>query len=174
MYKKTAMHKITKGFIGLCMISCFAFVAEGINVSTKDFTAAIGAWKGTLTYLDYKTGKPYTMPANFLVSINAKNDQQVIFNYQYPDEPKANASDTLTIKENGTLFDEATVTLKKINADGSIQIETERNGIDGNDNKKAVIKHVYLIGSKQFINRKEVKFDGEQNWIKRNEYSFSR
>ena len=168
------MQKMAKCFIGLCIISCFAFVAEVITVSPKDFTAAIGQWKGKLTNLDYKTGKPYTMPANVFVSVNANNNQQIIFAYQYPDEPKANGSDTLEIKGNGSLFDDATVTVKKVNTDGTIRIETERNGIDGNDNKKAIIKHVYLIGSKQFINRKEVKFTGEQNWIKRNEYSFSR
>jgi len=150
------------------------FIQTEPSVSVYDFKPVLGNWKGTLTYLDYSSGKPYTMPANVSISIDTKNNNQIIFSYQYPNEPKSNGSDTLQIKSNGTMLDQATVSLKKINTDGSIQIETERNGIDGNDNKKAILKHVYLISSKQFINRKEVKFMGEQNWIKRNEYNFSR
>ena len=30
----------------------------------KDFEKLSGTWQGTLTYLDYSSGKPYTMPAD--------------------------------------------------------------------------------------------------------------
>jgi hypothetical protein len=30
----------------------------------KDFAKLSGTWGGSLTYVDYSTGKPYTMPAN--------------------------------------------------------------------------------------------------------------
>ena len=156
------------------ILFCLRFIQTEPSVSVDDFKSVLGNWKGTLTYLDYSSGKPYTMPANVSISIDTKNNDQVIFSYQYPNEPKANSSDTLQIKSNGTMFYQATVTLKKINAYRSVQIETEITGIDGNDNKQAILKHVYLMSSKQFINRKEVKFMGEQNWITRNEYNFSR
>jgi hypothetical protein len=114
------------------------------------------------------------MPANVSININTKNSNQIIFSYQYPNEPKANGNDTLEIKKDGTMIDDGKVIVKKINTDGFLQIETERDGIDGNERKKAIIKHIYILSNKIFISRKEVKFIGEQNWIKRNEYSFAR
>ena len=59
-------------------------------VSVKDFKPAFGKWKGTLTYLDYTSGKPYTMPCNIKVSKDGSNAQQLILAFEYPNEPKAN------------------------------------------------------------------------------------
>ena len=63
---------------------------------------------------------------------------------------------------------------KKQLADCTIEIITEKKGIDGNDRKAAIIRHTYLISSKQYVSRKEVQFVGETNWIMHNEYRFSR
>jgi len=152
----------------------FSFTNDPIKISYKDFETAFGNWNGSLTYLDYTSGKPYIMPANVSININTKNSNQIIFSYQYPNESKANGNDTLEIKNDGTMIDDGKVIVKKINTDGFLQIETERDGIDGNERKKAIIKHIYILSNKIFISRKEVKFIGEQNWIKRNEYSFAR
>jgi hypothetical protein len=70
------------------------------------------------------------------------------------------------------LNDEAVVSRKKSN--GVIEIITERTGQDGNENKKALIRHVYSIRKKLIRNRKEVKFEGEEQWILRNEYKMNR
>jgi hypothetical protein len=51
---------------------------------------------------------------------------------------------------------------------------TEVDGNDGNDNKKAVIRHTYLLKSNAFSIIKEVKFEGTDKWIKRNEYQLNR
>jgi len=47
-------------------------------------------------------------------------------------------------------------------------------GADGNENRKAVLKHIYYIDKNSFSIRKEVKFDGEPNFLLRNEYKMSR
>jgi hypothetical protein len=47
---------------------------------------------------------------------------------------------------------------------------TEVDGNDGNDNKKAVLRHTYELKSNTFSVTKEVKFEGSEKWIKRNEY----
>jgi hypothetical protein len=156
------------------IVAAFAFVKDPGRISSDFFKPAFGNWKGTLTYLDYTSGKPFNMLANVSININAKNSNEIIFSYQYPDEPKANGNDTLEIKAEGKMIDDAKVTSTSVSADGTLQIETERYGIDGNDSKKAIIKHVYIISKKSYISRKEVKFIGEQNWIRRNEYSFAR
>ena len=141
-------------------------------VHPADFVSAEGYWKGTLTYLDYSSGKPYSMPASITLSTNKTGE--IYFSFVYPDEPKANSKDTLKITKNGLEFDGATVTSKMRKEDGSLIIITDRDGFDGNDNKKAVIRHVYTIGNTIFNNRKEVKFEGTDKWILRNEYAFTR
>ena len=142
-------------------------------VTVKDFEPAFGRWSGTLTYLDYTSGKPYEMPANMQISINKANPQQLVFSIEYPNEPKANGNDTLVISADGTMLDGATV-VSKDTTDGVLQIVTQKEGMDGNENKKALIRHVYSISKKEFSNRKEVRFEGEEKWIMRNEYKMKR
>jgi hypothetical protein len=142
-------------------------------VFIKDFKTAFGKWTGTLTYLDYTSGKPYTMPANIIIRGDEKNAQQLILSIEYPNEPKANGNDTLVISADGTMLDGAMVVSKEKKG-GVLQVITERIGVDGNERRKAIIRHIYTISKKKFSNKKEVKFDGEERWILRNEYKMSR
>ncbi|MEO7531139.1 MAG: hypothetical protein ABIS69_07000, partial [Sediminibacterium sp.] len=103
-----------------------------ISVTQKDFKPALGSLTGTLTYLDYSSGKPFTMPANITLR-NGANAHEVILALVYPKEPNANGNDTLRIGKGGTEIDGAMVIAKKVQPDGSLQIITERNGVDGND-----------------------------------------
>ena len=159
-------------------VLCFGTLQAQLNesrqaVRTSDFRYALGEWKGSLTYLDYSSGKPFTMPANVTLT-NSANQNELVFAFTYPKEPKANGNDTLHIGNQGMEIDGAAVVSKKVNLDGVLEIITEKKSVDGNDNKKAVIRHIYTIYNNTFSNRKEVKFDGEEKWILRNEYSFIR
>ena len=171
LLKKTAMKKL---LIALLIIPAIAFIHFADVVSVKDFKPAFGKWKGSITYLDYSSGKPYTMAANVSVSKDKVNDHRIILAWEYPDEPKANGNDTLVISNDGTQIDGATVVGKEKTIDGNLQIITEKPGIDGNDNRKAVIEHIYTIGKNLFISRKEVRFDGDDKFIMRNEYKMNR
>jgi hypothetical protein len=139
----------------------------------KDFKPAFGKWTGTLTYLDYTSGKPYTMPAKMTINGDKKDEMKLFLSIEYPNEPKANENDTLVISEEGTVLDGARVLSKKSHG-GILQIITEKNGVDGNESKKAVLRHTYIISKKEFSNRKEVRFEGEEKWLLRNEYKMSR
>jgi hypothetical protein len=150
-----------------------AITVSALTVSIKDFKPAFGKWRGTLTYLDYTSGKPYTMPCNITVRKDESNSNQVILAYEYPNEPKANGKDTIIISTDGRMIDDEQVVSKE-KGNGLLKIISERNGVDGNDSKKAVIRHVYSIGKKSFSVRKEVRFDGDEKWILRNEYKMSR
>jgi hypothetical protein len=163
---KKAMNKIYNS------IACAIFLFNA-TVSVKDFKPAFGKWEGTLTYLDYTSGKPYTMPCNITVSKDESNGSRLILAYEYPNEPKANGNDTIVISTDGRMIeDEQVVSKEKEN--GLKKIITEKNAVDGNDNRKAIIRHIYSIGKKSYSVRKEVKFDGEEKWILRNEYKMSR
>ncbi len=163
-----------KLLIVLLLLPVFAFTQTISPVTVKDFKPAFGKWKGSLTYLDYSSGKPYTMPANVTISKNGNNTHQLILAFAYPDEPKANGNDTLLISDDGLQIDGAIIVSKTKNSDGSLVIITDKEGVDGNDNRSATLRHVYTIGKKIFSNRKEVRFKGEEKFIMRNEYVMSR
>ncbi len=143
-------------------------------VSIADFRPALGSLKGTLTYLDYSSGKPFSMPANVMISLKAGKPDGIILTLDYPNEPKANGNDTLIISNDGSLLNHANIVSKRKLADGSLEIVTDMDGRDGNDHKKAVLRHIFTISQTKFSNRKEVKFEGTDTWILRNEYRFSR
>ncbi|RYG06800.1 MAG: hypothetical protein EOO07_28575 [Chitinophagaceae bacterium] len=133
----------------------------------------IGEWHGSLTYLDYSSGKPYTMPANIQIRLSNNAKDLIIANI-YPNEPKANSVDTLKISGNGKMINRETITSVYNLKSGSKQIITEYNGKDGNDNKPAVIRHTYTFDKNRYSNQKDVQFDGEKTWIKRHEYSYTK
>jgi hypothetical protein len=153
-------------------ISFFFFSTHSISV--RDFKPVYGSWQGTITYKDYTTGKPFTMPANITVYPDPADKYRVILVHTYPNEPKANGKDTLLFSRDGQQLDGETLVSRIKKEKGTLEIISERTGVDGNDNKKAVIRHVYSINKKKFIIRKEVKFDGTSEYIMRNEYSMSR
>ena len=142
------------------------------NIVTKDDLQILhGKWTGTLTYIDYSSNKPYTMPANLIVE-QGKNENQILLFNNYPNEPKANSKDKIKISKNGELLDNKRVKSKEKLADNQIQIITEYSGKD--NKKKALIRNIYIIGEKQFVIRKEVKFNNSEEWIVRNKYSYNR
>ena len=157
--------------IGLSFMACSA---QGKTNSTiNDFNKLQGNWKGSLTYLDYSSGKPYTMPADIKIEgIGTTN--QYSFSNIYPNEPKANSIDTFIVSVDGKLINKETVKSRRSLPNGDVEIITEEPGTDGNDNKSAIIRHTYTIGKFKFQILKEVQFIGDRKWIKRHDYSYSR
>ena len=133
----------------------------------KDLAASTGSWKGELTYLDYTSGKPYTMLANIKISLTADN-KGYIMSYEYPKEPQANAKDTTYV--NDKLFGKDKLVEFNKSTDGAFTLVTEIAGEDGNDHKKAILRHTYTLKSNNYSVVKDVKFDGTDVWIKRNAY----
>jgi len=139
----------------------------------KDFEKLSGSWQGSLTYLDYSSGKPYTMPADIEIKRINKTNKFVFLNI-YPKEASANSIDTITISTEGEYIDKELVKSRQKLANGLIEIITEELGEDGNDNKGATIRHTYTLGKTSFNKRKDVQFVGETKWIKRHEYSYTK
>jgi hypothetical protein len=92
--------------------------------------------------------------------------------YEYPKEPQANLKDTTYIVNK--LFGKDKIVEFTKAADGGFTLVTEIAGEDGNDNKKAVLRHTYILKSNTFSIIKDVKFEGTDKWIKRNEYLLNR
>ena len=164
---------LIKAMIKSLLLLITGVIPLSTTVTVKDFKPALGKWTGTITYLDYTTVKPFTMPANVIIGKNKKDGQQLILAFEYPREPKANGIDTLVISADGKMIDDAKLVTKKAQ-NGSLQIITEKDGVDGNENKSATIRYIYTVSKKSFIKRKEVKFEGEEKFIVRNEFKMSR
>jgi hypothetical protein len=141
------------------------------SLQVKDLSNSFGSWEGKLTYLDYASGKPYTMSANIKIGLTA-DGKGYVFEYEYPKEPHANSKDSIFF--NGNYFGRDKIVEFKKDAENGFKLITEIQGNDGNDNKKAVLRHTYLLKSNTFSITKDVKFEGTNNWIKRNEYLLNR
>lgn len=137
----------------------------------KDLKNLPGNWNGSLTYLDYTSGKNYTMEAK--LKVKNIDSETYLFCTSYPDEPKANATDTLKISNDGKSINTENIVsvLKKRK---QIEITTEEKSKDGNDQKEALIKHTYSLSKKSLLIKKEVQFAGHKEWIIRNIYSYTK
>lgn len=149
----------------LFILVCISSKAQSFQI--KDLSTSVGNWKGKLTYLDYSSGKPYTMAANIKINLN-ENKSGFIMGYEYPSEPQENSMDTTYV--NGNLFGKDTIVEFKKATDGGFKLITEIEGEDGNDHKKAILRHTYILKNNTFSVVKDVKFYGTDKWIKRNEY----
>jgi hypothetical protein len=156
-------------FATVFFIFCISSKAQSLQV--KDLSSSVGRWKGKLTYLDYSSGKPYSMSANISISLT-EDKYGYVMGYEYPNESHANSKDTTYIKNK--LFGKDKIVKFKKAADGGFTLVTEIAGEDGNDHKKAILRHTYLLNKNTFSVVKDVKFEGTDKWIKRNEYLLNR
>ncbi|RZV57201.1 MAG: hypothetical protein EX254_10430 [Flavobacteriaceae bacterium] len=140
-------------------------------ITPEDLKTILGDWTGSLTYIDYGSGKPYTMPADLIVE-KGKSENQLILSNIYPNEPKANGKSKISISKDGMKLNKKDLKSKQVLPDGQIKIITEYSGKD--NRKNALIRNIYILGEKEFIIRKEVQFEDSTEWLKRNEYSYTR
>lgn len=139
----------------------------------QDFENMSGSWKGSLTYLDYSSGKPYTMPADLEIKRIGKTNQFALSNI-YPTETNANSIDTVTISTDGKYINKELVKSRRRRPSGEIEIITEEAGKDGNDHKPATFRLTYTISKTILKKRKDVQFVGKMEWINRHEYVYTK
>ena len=156
-----------KKFLVFILLAIFCLSAHAQSIQIKDLSGSIGSWEGKLTYLDYSSGKPYTMSANLKISLTEDKSGYVLA-YEYPNEPQANSKDTTQI--HGEFFGKERIVEFQKASEGGFTLVTELEGEDGNDSKKATLRHTYQLKSTTYSITKEVKFEGTGLWIKINEY----
>lgn len=169
------MKNIKTGLImGISLVISTLCLGQGnFDQIQSDFENATGSWQGSLTYLDYTSGKPFSMAANLEITRISKTNQY-IFSNNYPSESNANSKDTVTISGDGKFLGQEKVISRTVLPNGNVEIVTEEQGKDGNDFKPASFRRTYTIGKTVYINSKEVQFEGTKDWIKRHEYSYTR
>jgi hypothetical protein len=160
-----------KNFILVCTMALCLYGNSQNKITSQELETLIGNWTGTLTYMDYSSNEPYTMPANVTVKPGKNENQLLLFN-EYPNEPQANGKSKVTISKDGKAINGNNLLSKKLLDTGETEFTTESEGKD--DNKKALIRNIYVVGEKSFIIRKEVKFENKDEWLMRNEFNYSR
>jgi len=159
----------------LLLASVFAgLVAPQAPVfSDADLQRLTGArWKGTLTYKDYGSGKQVSIPSELIVTRAEGGGPSWVFEYVYPQEPKANGRRTLTLGEGGRIFDGERVVERKSRGDGLVVIVTEKRGKD--TDRDALFRFTYTLGESSFSILKEVRPEGAAEFFERNSYSWKR
>jgi len=144
---------------------------QNTRVLTQDISLVIGDWQGELTYLDYQSGKPFSMPANVRIA-QGKDSRTLNVEMEYPNEPQANNSAKIKINKDGSEIDGYAVNTRNVDDSGNVTIEAEKWGKD--DNKKALIRMTYTFGNAMFAMSKSVQFEGSDAWILRNTYEYQR
>lgn len=140
------------------------------RISAEEIKIIKGNWSGTLTYIDYTSNKPFSMPAELLVE-NGNNGYQFILNYNYPNEPQANSRGKFKLSKDGSKINKKQIVSIE-RADEGLIAKTEYKGKD--NRREAVIRNSYLINADKLVISKEVRFELSEEWLKRNEYSFKR
>jgi hypothetical protein len=129
-------------------------------------------WIGTLSYLDYTSNRQVSIPSTLLVTGIEGQPSSFTFDYQYPDEPHARSTSTITIANDGREFAGEQVVKRQISAGGTLILVTEKTGRD--NDREALIRHTYQIQPRSFSIRKEVRYTGTAAFLQRNEYRWER
>lgn len=159
----------------LLVASVFAgrFPQQAPKVSAEDLRRLTGArWTGTLTYLDYRSNKPVSIPSNLTVTQTTGDENAWVFDYAYPEEPKADGKRTLKIEDHGTVFDGETVVERAGLDSGGFRLVTVKRGKD--NDREALFRFTYTLDGSAFSIRKEVRPEGAAEFFERNTYSWKR
>lgn len=153
------------------VISGFVFKSDEPVISSDEIGFVSGEqWKGKLIYLDYQSKKEVSIPVEMdIINLDCG---KYLFIYNYINEPGANSSDTVIISDDGKKFDNETLIEKTILSDSTISFVTEIQGMD--DDRASTFRHIYLLSPKKISIKKEVRFNNENTFFKRNEYVFER
>lgn len=147
--------------------------AQAPAARAEDFVRLTGArWAGELVYLDYGSDRKVSIRSRLTVTRAPGDGPSWVFEYEYPDEPKANGRKVVGLGEGGRTFDGETVVERRALDGGAVRIVTERRGKD--DGRDALFRYTYLIGASAFSLKKEVRPEGAPEFFERSTYSWTR
>lgn len=99
-------HFILTAALGSLLFSVSLFAQPAPRIEPADVQGLAGApWKGSLTYLDCTSRKPVSIATQRVVTRADAVGRAWRFDYQYPDEPKANSASSVTIAGDGSTID---------------------------------------------------------------------
>lgn len=142
-------------------------------MSNSDIEMLAGpAWKGTLTYVDYSSGKRTTIKSSLVVQPVMGRPGAWEVRIGYSDEPEKDEGEVYSLTPDGTMLRDERVVQREQQADGSIRVVTEID--DADDNAPATLRRVYTLGPRSCSIQKLVRRRGETDFIERNVYRWTR
>jgi len=158
--------------LSLLIVSHLVFTTES-KIRRDDLQVLTGTqWSGTLTYLDYRSNKKVSIPANLTVRPNGEDKWSWVFEYKYPDEPNASSEEIVRLSKDGKSLNGEVVLERTSLADGAVRFVTEKKGQD--NNRSASFRFIYELSAKTFSIKKEVRYEDENQFFERNEYRWNR
>jgi hypothetical protein len=144
-----------------------------VRIKRDDLQILTGSqWTGTLTYLDYRSKKKVSIPANLNVRADGEDKWSWIFEYEYPDEPHANSKEIVRLSRDGRSLNGEVVLERTSLASNTVRFVTEKKGED--NNRSATIRFTYSLNAESFSIRKEVRYEGESQFFERNGFDWKR
>jgi hypothetical protein len=116
--------------------------------------------------------KPYTTTAELVVSQIGNSDILQLLNI-YSKDPNDYKADTITVSKNGRKLNHEKIKSKQYTKTGALEIITEVPGFD-DDNKAVIVRNIYTIGKQLYTYKKQVKPEGQTEWLEMQEFVYVR
>lgn len=145
--------------------------AEEMLVSSADFAILAGdSWSGSLSYLDYSSNTEQRIPVE--IRFDNPGSHKVVYHIKYPGEAQYNATEKLKWSRNGRKLDGEAIVNRSHDAEGTTILVTQFEGED--DNRPAEIRMTYSLNESVLAISKEVRFEEEADFFRRNAYELVR
>jgi hypothetical protein len=143
----------------------------GPVASAEDFRVVVGGgWNGHLSYLDYSSEALSKIPVE--IEIDEPSGRALGYSIKYPGEMQYNSREKINLSRDGRRLNGGLIVARKRNENGDLVLVTTDQGTD--DNRRADVRVTYVIGSTAFSISKEIRFEGENDYFLRNQYSLFR
>lgn len=162
--------------IGLLFAGCSTTASTprtGTQLTPAQVDRLCGApWIGTLTYLDYTSGKLTTIDSSLQVRRLDGPGARWEYGIGYSKEPHADSRETLELTRGGTQLGDERIVRVEEDASGTLRYVTECEGLD--DNRPASFRFEHEVSDRACSRRKMVRFAGTTEWFERHIYRWHR
>lgn len=144
-----------------------------ITISTSELKNLTGCWQGTLNYSGTIIRKPYSANADLNIK-QIGNTKSFELLHTYSPNISDRTYDTLNISTDNRKFEGAAIVTKNLKKNGTLIIITESKGFDHDNNQQALIRQTYTICKRKYTYTKQMKFNGQMEWIEREAFTYKR
>lgn len=156
-------------FICICL---FFINAKAQKINSGDLDQLTGKWTGKLTYLDYTSNRPESIPS--LLTVAKKRNSLYRFSFSYPGESGRSSVENFLVSEDGKTISKMRIVEYVKTPGGEFKLVLEEKGKDGNNHRPALFHHIVASSGEKLVLTKMVKFNGEEEFFQRNQYVFTR
>ncbi|RYU82458.1 DoxX family protein [Hymenobacter persicinus] len=163
------------GALLLALLTAPVAAQAPATVAMRELAGLARPWQGSLTYLDYQTKRPVTLPTVLNGMQSAPRELVLDFIYQEPEGGQVKGYDKLQLSADGRriIWDGTPMQVisRQREADRTLVLVLEGPGQD--DNRACLIRRTLRLGTRQLSVVKEVKYADSAAFLTRNTYRFT-